>query len=117
LVNRLYEPKAFEHRLLSFIDKLEPVPGVDASVSDLQPRVDALILAGIRELGTTEAAMINKVCAKIQNNPRAAHVTMEWLRLYQQVRFMYKQGGIWDPDVAKVEQPFQNSRMRAVLAS
>ena len=39
LVNELYEPKAFEHRLMRFIDKLEPVPGVDDSVSDLQPRV------------------------------------------------------------------------------
>jgi hypothetical protein len=117
LVNRLYEPKAFEHRLLRFIDELEPVPGVDDSTSDLQRRVDALVLAGIRELGSSEATMIDKVCSRIQNNPRVSHVTMEWLRLYQQLRFMYKQGGIWDPDFAKAELPFQNARMRAVLAS
>jgi hypothetical protein len=117
LVNRLYEPKAFEHRLLNFIDKLEPVPGVDNSASDLQRRVDALILAGIRELGSVEAAMIEKVCARIENNPRVSHVTMEWLRLYQQVRFMYKQGRIWDPDFAKAAPPFQNSRLYAVRAS
>jgi radical SAM superfamily enzyme YgiQ (UPF0313 family) len=108
LVNKLYEPKAFEHRLLRFIDKLEPVPGVDTSASDLQPRVDALILAGIRELGSSEAAMIDKVCSRIENNPRVSHVTMEWLRLYQQVRFMYEHGGIWDPELAKAELPFQN---------
>jgi hypothetical protein len=42
---------------------------------------------------------------------------MEFLRLYQQLRFMYKYGGIWDPNVAKAELPFQNSRVRAVLAS
>src|SRR4030095_868888 len=118
LVNKLYEPKAFEHRLLRFLDRLAPVPdGVDDSASYLQPRVDALILTGIRELGSFEAAMIEKVCSRIENNPRASHVTMEWLRLYQQVRFMYKQGGIWDPDFAKAEQPFQNSRVHAALAS
>lgn len=117
LVNKLYEPKAFEHRLLRLIDELEPVPGVDTSVSDLQRRVDALVLAGIRELGSSEAAMIDKVCSRIDDNPRASHVTMEFLRLYQQLRFMYQHGGIWDPGVAKAELPFQNSRMRAVLAS
>jgi len=110
LVNKLYEPKAFEHRLLRFIDKLEPVPGVDTSASDLQPRVDALILAGIRELGSAEATMINKVCSRIENNPRVAHVTMEWLRLYQQLRFMYEQGGIWDPEFAKAELPFATTK-------
>jgi len=110
LVNKLYEPKAFEHRLLRFIDKLEPVPGVDTSASDLQPRVDALILAGIRELGSAEATMINKVCSRIVNNPRVAHVTMEWLRLYQQLRFMYEQGGIWDPEFAKAELPFATTK-------
>jgi radical SAM superfamily enzyme YgiQ (UPF0313 family) len=108
LVNKLYEPKAFEHRLLHFIDKLEPVPGVDTSASNLQPRVDAFVLAGIRELGSSEAAMIDKVCGRIENNPRVKHVTMEWLRLYQQFRFMYKHGGIWDPESAKAELPFQN---------
>jgi hypothetical protein len=81
LVNKLYEPKAFEHRLMRFIDKLEPVPGVDDSVSDLQPRV--------------------------------SHVTMEWLRLYQQIRFMYKHGGIWNPDFAKADLPFQSSTASA----
>ncbi len=93
------------------------MPGVDDSTSDLQRRVDAPILAGIRELGGSEAAMLGKICSRIQNNPRVTHVTMEWLRLYQQVRFMYKQGGIWDPDFAKAELPFQNYRMSAVLAS
>src|SRR5688572_13721379 len=117
LVNKLYEPKAFEHRLLRFIDKLEPVPGVDDCTSDLQRRVDALILGGIRELGSSEAAMIDKVCSRIRHNPRVSHVTMEWLRLYQQVRFMYQQGGIWDPDIAQAELPFQSSRMPAILAS
>lgn len=117
LVNKLYEPKAFEHRLLRFIDELEPVPGVDSSASELQPRVDALVLAGIRELGSAEAAMIDKVCSRIGNNPRASYVTMEFLRLYQQLRFMYKHGEIWDPGVAKTELPFQSSRARAVLAS
>ena len=117
LVNKLYEPKAFEYRLLRFIDELEPVPGVDTSVSDLQPRVDALVLAGIRELGSSEAAMIDKVCSRIENKPRASHVTMEFLRLYQQLRFMYKHGGVWDSSVATAELPFQNSRVRAVLAS
>ena len=117
LVNKLYEPKAFEHRLLRFIDKLEPVPGVDTSVSDLQPRVDALVLAGIRELGSSEAAIIDKVCSRIEDNPRASHVTMEFLRIYQQLRFMYKQGGIWNPDFAKAELPFQNSLVNAVRAS
>ena len=116
LVNKLYEPRAFEYRLLRFIDELEPVPGVDTSVSDLQPRVDALVLAGIRELGSAEAAMIDKVCSRIENKPRAAHVTMEWLRIYQQLRFMYKQGGIWDPGVATAELPFQNARVHAVVA-
>jgi len=52
--------------------------------------------------------MIEKVCARIENNPRVSHVTMEWLRLYQQVRFMYEHGGIWDPELAKAELPFQN---------
>jgi hypothetical protein len=89
---------------------------VDTSVSDLQPRVDALVLAGIRELGSAEAAMIDKVCSRIENKPRAAHVTMEWLRIYQQLRFMYKQGGIWDPGVATAELPFQNARVHAVVA-
>jgi len=117
LVNKLYEPKAFEHRLLRFIDKLEPVPGVDNSASDLQRRVDALVLAGIRELGSSEAAMIDKVCSRIEDNPRASHVTMEFLRLYQQFRFMYQQGGIWNPDFAKAELPFQDSLVNVVRAS
>jgi radical SAM superfamily enzyme YgiQ (UPF0313 family) len=116
LVNRLYEPKAFEHRLLRLIDELEPVPGVDDSKSDLQPRVDALVLAGIRELGSSEAAMIDKVWSRIGDNPRASHVTLEFLRLYQQLRFMYQHGGIWDPDIAKAELPFHHSCVSAVAS-
>lgn len=106
LVNKLYEPKAFEHRLLRLIDELEPVPGVDTSVSELQTRVDALVLAGIRELGSSEAAMIDRVCSRIEDKPRASHLTMEFLRLYQQLRFMYKQGGIWDPGFTYLASPF-----------
>ncbi len=118
LANKLYEPKAFEQRLLRFLDLMEPVPdGVDHSASNLQPRVDSLVLAGIRELGTSEAAMLEKICPRIENNPRVSHVTMEWLRHYHQLRFMYKQGGIWDPDFAKAELPFQHSRVNAVHAS
>jgi len=118
LANKLYEPKAFEHRLLRFLDKMEPVPdGVDDSASNLQPCVDSLTLAGIRELGTSEAAMIDKVYSRIEDNPRVSHVAMEWLRYYHQLRFMYKQSGIWNPDFAKAELPFQNSRLNAVHAS
>jgi hypothetical protein len=61
--------------------------------------------------------MIDKVCSRIEDNPRASHVTLEFLRLYQQLRFMYKQGGIWNPDFAKGELPFQNARVHAALAS
>jgi hypothetical protein len=110
LVNKLYEPKAFEQRMLRFLDKMEPVPdGVDNSASDLQHRVDSLVLSGIRRLGTDEAAMVEKVRGRIENKPRVSHVTMEWLRHYHQVRFMYERGGIWDPGLAGTRRPFETS--------
>jgi radical SAM superfamily enzyme YgiQ (UPF0313 family) len=118
LANKLYEPKAFEQRMLRFLDKMEPAPdGVDNSVSNLQPRVDSLVLSGIRRLGPDERAMIEKVYPRVENKPRLAHVTMEWLRHYHQVRFMYEKGGIWNPDLAKSELPFQNSWRRQSTSS
>jgi radical SAM superfamily enzyme YgiQ (UPF0313 family) len=108
LVNKLYEPKAFEHRMMRFLDKMEPVPeGVDNSASDLQPRVDALVMSGIRRLGSAEAAMVEKVWRRAEHKPRVAHVTMEWLRHYHQVRFMYDRGGIWDSNLATTRLPFE----------
>jgi hypothetical protein len=60
--------------------------------------------------------MIDKVSSRIDGNPRASHVTLEFLRLYQQLRFMYQQGGIWDPEFANAEQPFQDSCVSAVAS-
>ena len=107
LANELYAPRNFEHRLMRFFEKMEPVTdGVDASTSKLQPAVDSLVIEGIRNLGPDEASMVERVCRRIENSPRVSHVTMEWLRHYQQVRFMYEQGGIWDPDIDRSADPF-----------
>jgi len=94
--------------MMRFLDKMEPVPeGVDNSASDLQPRVDALVMSGIRRLGSAEAAMVEKVWRRAEHKPRVAHVTMEWLRHYHQVRFMYDRGGIWDSNLATTRLPFE----------
>jgi hypothetical protein len=43
-----------------------------------------------------------------------AHVTMEWLRHYHQVRFMYKEGGVWDPQLAMSALPLRKALAKAV---
>jgi hypothetical protein len=42
---------------------------------------------------------------------------MEWLRHYQQVRFMYARGGIWDSNVAATRRPFPAAVAKEVQAS
>jgi radical SAM superfamily enzyme YgiQ (UPF0313 family) len=118
LANKLYAPKAFEHRMLRFLDKMEPVSdGVDHSASTLQPAVDAAVLSGIRGLGRQEAALLEKVLRRMEAKPRVKHVAMEWLRHYHQVRFMYEKGGIWNSDLAMRDRPFQNSAALAAHMS
>ena len=118
LANKLYAPRAFEQRLMRFLDCMEPVPdGVDSSISALQARVNSSVLAGIRGLGSYESEMIARVCRRIEDKPRVAHVTMEWLRHYQQLRFMYQRGGIWDANVAETARPFQVQLMKAAQAA
>jgi radical SAM superfamily enzyme YgiQ (UPF0313 family) len=113
LANKLYAPKAFEQRLSRFLDRMEPAPdGVDSSISDLQARVNSSVLAGVSRMGSYESAMVERVWRRIEGKPRVAHVTMEWLRHYQQVRFMYERGGIWDARVGETAQPFQTSGMK-----
>jgi len=113
LANKLYAPRNFEHRLMRFFEKMEPViDGVDASTSKLQPAVDSLVIEGIRNLGPEEASMIERVGRRIGNSPRISHVTMEWLRHYQQVRFMYQQGGIWNSEIARTTDPFSSPVQR-----
>lgn len=118
LANKLYEPKAFKHRMLRFLDKMEPVSdGVDDSASKLQAHVDRAVLAGVRGLGPDEAELLNTVLHRVENKPRVAHVAMEWLRHYHQVRFMYEKGGIWNPELATTARPFQYSGAAAAQTS
>ena len=118
LANKLYAPKAFEHRMLRFLDKMAPVDdGVDGSASALQHQVDTLVLSGIARLGPDETALVEKVRRRVANHPRVAHVAMEWLRHYQQVRFMYARGGVWDSNLAATRRPFSAPVATEVQAS
>jgi radical SAM superfamily enzyme YgiQ (UPF0313 family) len=96
LANRLYEPAAFEVRMLRFLDVFDPRQGENAERRrGLQVRVDREVLAGVTRLGRREADMVRRIQRRLESKPRARHVT-----------HMYAVGGIWDPRLAAASAPF-----------
>jgi len=109
LVNRLYHPKAFEERLLRFIDNLnlqEPIyKGKKQTINrDLAIR-SVMLVRRIAQLGPEEDEMLSNLMKKANQKPGIQKYVMSNLFRYMQYRYMFEKYGFWEPDLAKQDSP------------
>lgn len=109
LANNLYHPEAFGERVLKFIDLLRnqsnPLPpkGVARQVD-----MDATkIVRQISRLGQEEATMLTRVMKAAAVKPAAQRHLIRMLLHFMQVRHLYRQGGIWAPELAGTPPPIK----------
>lgn len=103
LAYHLYRPAAFAHRVRHFVRRFgaERLP-LRASAGRFQePRPidrDTLrIIKNLRTLGPEEDAMCKEIFGLLTGNAAINTAVMEALWGYVQVRYLYAQGGFWDP--------------------
>lgn len=101
LANALYHPQHFGERVLAYVEQLRFAPGSRRP----QPRRTGVrsvdrdtlgLIADIPKLDREAAAMWRRIMAVLPANPGASVPIMEAFARYQQLRFMYEQGGFWD---------------------
>lgn len=101
LANELYHPHHFGERLLRYIDLLKIPKGIRrpqlrrTSVRSVDRDTLGLI-ADIPKLDGEAARMWKRVMAVLPGNPGATVPIMEAFARYQQLRFMYEEGGFWN---------------------
>ncbi|MCA1643995.1 MAG: B12-binding domain-containing radical SAM protein [Chloroflexi bacterium] len=99
LINRLYEPSAFGARLVQTIERLQPPAEIQDRPSRNRRSIerDAVELVGrLRHAGPQQAAMLNQVLAAAAKKPSAWPAVSLYLLLYQQIRYMYANVGMWE---------------------
>jgi hypothetical protein len=111
LCNKLYDPAAFGHRLLRYIDlhgKRRPNAPFD-STSPPAPRSiskDILILASrLQSLGPKERELWHVISARIAKKPQAGPMALGALMQYMQIRYMYDRGHFWEPMLTQESKP------------
>ncbi len=115
LANKLYAPREFGDRLLSFMARVgerrdpkylswkrlpgkEPLRPVEHSGREIVRRLTAL--------GPEEAKMAYTVFGAVSKKPQVFEFARASLFHYAQIRYMYAQGQFWDDHVAGEAQPF-----------
>jgi hypothetical protein len=95
----LYGPEAFGERLAAMIDLLRPHPLRDVPAATPRPvEIEAAIVTKqLARLGEAESRLLRRTLRHLGSRPHAARAAMTALFRYAQIRFMYKQGGFWEP--------------------
>jgi radical SAM superfamily enzyme YgiQ (UPF0313 family) len=104
LLNHLYEPAAFGHRLARLVRELGDNPSArrQTPVHKMRrlERKCLGLLARIPFMGWAEAKMFSRVLAAALRRPAMLPVVIRYLLTYQQIRHMFDRGGIWGRESA-----------------
>jgi len=109
LVNRLYQPAAFEQRMARFIERFDAPyshlrePGTPLRQVNLQA---VSVVRAIVELGTEEHAMLKRLSRAARAKPAAQRHLFANLFRYTQIRHLYGAAGMWNPELGWQESPF-----------
>jgi len=111
LCNRLYHPRAFEHRVARFIDLYQgPQPrrnpgfqGAPAPREIDRQRVE--LARRVSRLGPAEAAMAARIERRVLQKPAALPLVLLAIGYYMQTRFMFQNSGLWDPKLGEQRKP------------
>jgi hypothetical protein len=96
LARRLYDPLAFQERVLRFIDCFGPRR--DPRRNEAPIRVDNLsILKSLAQLGSAEEKLVSRICSRLVEKPEASEAVAQMLSRYLQIRYMYQEARIWSP--------------------
>jgi hypothetical protein len=115
LLNKLYEPKAYQERVLRTAEFLNR--GAKArkyqtneKLMPLRPveRECAPVLKKLPFMGISEARMAAKMIRLAVANRRMIPVVMYHMLAYRQIRYFFGRLGIWDRSLAKQESPWTN---------
>jgi radical SAM superfamily enzyme YgiQ (UPF0313 family) len=119
LVTRLYSADAFGTRLLRFIDCYQQPTGISNAGSSRAPvrpiEIEHVQIAGrVLRLGLAEEAMIARLSRRIQTKPFITGQVLALLGQYMQARYVYREAGLWDPQLAAQPDPFMNDAVQPV---
>ncbi|MCA9050888.1 MAG: radical SAM protein, partial [Planctomycetaceae bacterium] len=113
LMNSLYHPKHFEHRVLTGIREFEVRHSARYLYTQNRSRnirrsgTDmALGLTKFSRKGRDEASMVSNILKAAAKKPETRPHVMESLFRYMQIRHMCEDCGIWEPSLALQPSPF-----------
>ena len=103
LVNRIYAPEAFADRLSAFVATY----GIGETRPPGPPlgQIEHALLAKLASLGPAERALAELIVAIAGSHPDLTGHLSNVLLGYCQVRYMYAQYGVWNPELARREAP------------
>jgi hypothetical protein len=108
LGNRLYHPVAFGRRVRQFLDSFHPptISNQPQRKPNQQLMLQTMKVAQqVTRLGAAEAQMFLAVAPAAMKNPVAQGIFFNMMAQYHQIRYMYQQGGFWDPALAELDVP------------
>jgi hypothetical protein len=107
LCNALYAPEAFGDRMMEFINRFgrsgEHTSNEILDAASMR-RIDAdaiQIALKVRHLGAPEHQMWKRVWSAAARRPAVAPLVTRMLFQYAQVRYIFQQGGYWEPPMAR----------------
>jgi radical SAM superfamily enzyme YgiQ (UPF0313 family) len=108
LGNRLYHPATFGQRLKRFLDNYRPPPFSDHPHRKPNQQLGLQVMKvtqNVSRLGPAEAQMFFDTASAAMKNPVVQGVFFNIMGQYNQIRYMYQQGGFWEPQLAELDTP------------
>ncbi|MBN1995559.1 MAG: radical SAM protein [Anaerolineae bacterium] len=108
LGNRLYHPTTFGQRVRQFLDSYQPPPFSDRPHRKPNQQLALQIMKvtqNVTRLGSAEAQMFLNTAPAAMKHPVVQGVFFNIMAQYHQIRYMYQQGGFWEPQLAELNAP------------
>lgn len=112
LLNRIYNPEAFGQRVRRFAD----LCGVRVGAADVGAPLDRILVDRLSQLGPAERRLVQLLTTLAMQRPDLRPQFRYIGIFYAQIRFMLDYYNVWDPNVAEVPCPEQNSQASARVA-
>jgi len=117
LINKLYDPRAFMKRVQALTKTLSKRGSTAGCSRKPRPvpvrpieRECAALLRKLPRLGLAESWMAIRLAALMVAHPRLARTIVGQVLAYMQFRYLIDRGGLWQPDLAGLDEPrFQPS--------
>lgn len=112
LANKLYQPDAFATRLVKFIEQFNQREITldwthNQKIKRRKIHVEvANVIRNLVRTGRKEQQMYERISAATAKKPATKGLVLGALFYYAQVRYLYQTNGLWQPELAKQDNPF-----------